>query len=405
MPEYLYTARTQNGKLKKDRFRAKDEKALSDYLKNQGLILTTAKEIHKGGKFSLQNIFNKLSRVPAVQKIFFTQNLSVMIKTGFSLAMALNTLSQQSSNKKLQTAILEIKADVENGVSFSNALSKHPGIFSELFVNMIAAGEASGKLDEVLGYLTNQMRKEHALIAKVRSAMMYPTVVVVAMIGIGIVMMITVVPQITSIYTESQLDLPLPTKILIFVSNLMTHQGIFIGIGVAVLAYAFLRFKKTKKGKKYWDTIMLKMPLLGNIIKKINLARFTRTLSSLLKTDIPIVQTFQIISKTLGNSFYIEAMVEASESVKKGISIVKTLETKPKIFPPVVTQMISVGEESGTLDSISEEIANFYEDDVDQTMSGLSSIIEPILMLVIGGVVAVVALAVLMPMYGLVQAI
>jgi type IV pilus assembly protein PilC len=405
MPEYLYTARTQDGKLKKDRFRAKDEKALSDYLKNQGLILTTAKEIHKGGKFSLQSILNKLSRIPTVQKIFFTQNLAVMIKTGFSLAMALNTLSQQSSNKKLQSVIVEIKADVENGVSFSNALSKHPGIFSELFVNMIAAGEASGKLDEVLGYLTNQMRKEHALIAKVRSAMMYPTVVVVAMVGIGIVMMITVVPQITSIYTESELDLPLPTKILIFVSNLMTHQGIFIAIGAAALVYAFLRFKKTKKGKKYWDTIMLKVPLLGNVIKKINLARFTRTLSSLLKTDIPIVQTFQIISKTLGNSLYREAMVEASESVKKGISIVKTLETKPKIFPAVVTQMIAVGEESGTLDNISEEIANFYEDDVDQTMSGLSSIIEPILMLVIGGVVAVVALAVLMPMYGLVQAV
>ena len=166
-----------------------------------------------------------------------------------------------------------------------------------------------------------------------------------------------------------------------------------------------MSFGKTKKGKKYWDTLLIKIPVLGTIIKKVNLARFTRTLSSLLKTDIPIVQTFQIISKTLGNTLYKESMIEASESVKKGISIVKTLETRPKIFPPVVTQMIAVGEESGTLDNIAEEIANFYEEDVDQTMSGLSSIVEPILMLVIGSVVAVVALAVLMPMYGLVQAI
>jgi type IV pilus assembly protein PilC len=405
MPEYAYTARTPDGKLKKDRFRTKDEKTLAEYLKNQGLILTSSKEIKKGGKFSLRGIADRFGRVPSVQKIFFTQNLSVMIRTGFSLALALNTLGQQTSNKKLKSVIEEVKQDVENGVAFSTALTKHPRIFSELFVNMIAAGEASGKLDEVLVYLTNQMRKEHSLIAKIRSAMMYPTVVVVAMVGIGVVMMITVVPQITSIYSESALTLPLPTRILIFTSNLMTHQGIYILIGVIALSYAFLRFKKTKKGKHLWDSFLLKMPLLGSVIKKINMARFTRTLSSLLKTDIPIVQTFQIISKTLGNSLYGESMMEAAESVKKGITIVRILEKKPKLFPPVVTQMIAVGEESGTLDTISEEIANFFEEDVDQTMTGLSSIIEPLLMLIIGGVVAVVALAVLMPMYGLVQAI
>lgn len=405
MPEYNYTARTPDGVLKKDHTRAKDEKALAEYLKAQGLILTSSKEIKKGGFSSIKSYFNKFGRVPVVQKIFFTQNLAVMVRTGFSLAMALNTLAQQATNKKLKLTIEEVKRDVENGVSFSNALGKHKTVFSELFINMIAAGEVSGKLDEVLGYLTNQMRKEHQLVAKVRSAMMYPSVVVIAMVGIGIVMMVTIVPQITGIYTESDLKLPLPTQILIFVSNAMLHQGIYIAIGFILLIYAFIKIKKTKKGKFYWDTLMVKTPLLGTIIKKINLARFTRTLSSLLKTDIPIVQTFQIISKTLGNSLYAESMYESSESVKKGISIVKTFEKKPKLFPTVVTQMIAVGEESGTLDTIAEEIANFYEEDVDQTMSGLSSIIEPILMLVIGGAVAVVALAVLMPMYGLVQTI
>lgn len=405
MPEYNYTARTPDGALKKDRFRAPDEKALAEHLKTQGLILTSSKEIKKGGAFSLKTMMNKFGRVPVVQKIFFTQNLAVMIRTGFSLAMALNTLAIQASNKKLKLTIEEVKRDVENGVSFSNALSKHKTIFSELFVNMIAAGEVSGKLDEVLGYLTKQMRKEHQLVAKVRSAMMYPSVVVVAMFGIGIVMMVTIVPQITGIYTQSDLQLPLPTRLLIFVSNTMINQGIYIGLGMIGLIYAFLKAKKTKKGKRLWDTLLLKTPILGTIIKKINLARFTRTLSSLLKTDIPIVQTFQIIAKTLGNSQYAESMLESSESVKKGISIVKTFEKKPKLFPTIVSQMISVGEESGTLDTISEEIANFYEEDVDTTMNGLSSIIEPVLMLIIGGVVAVVALAVLMPMYGMVQAI
>jgi type IV pilus assembly protein PilC len=405
MPEYSYTARTTDGKLKKDRYHAKDEKALADYLKNQELILTSSKEIKKGGSFSLQSLMNRFNKIPIVQKIFFTQNLSVMIKTGFSLGMALNTLSLQATNKKFKSIIEEVKRDVENGVAFSNALSKHPSVFSDLFVNMIAAGEASGKLDEVLIYLTNQMRKDHQLIAKVRSAMMYPTVVVIAMLGIGVVMMITVVPQITTIYTQSSLALPLPTRILIFTSNLFRNQGIFILIGAMLLYYAFRRYKKTKKGKHYWDTLLVNVPIFGNIIKKINLARFTRTLSSLLKTDIPIVQTFQIIAKTLGNSLYANCMLDASESVKKGVSIVKTLEQKPKLFPPVVTQMLAVGEESGTIDTVSEEVAKFYEEDVDETMSGLSSIIEPLLMLIIGGVVAVVALAVLMPMYGMVQAI
>ena len=405
MPEYLYTARTPDGKLKKDRLRMKDEKALADYLKNKGLILTSAKSIKKGGKFSLQNVLNKLSRVPTVQKIFFTQNLSVMVKTGFSLAQALKTIALQTTNKVFKEIIINIQHDVESGISFSNALAKHPKVFPELFVNMIAAGEVSGKLDEILITLTKQMKKDHALIAKVRSAMMYPSVVVVAMVGIGIVMMITVVPQLTDIYTEAEAELPLPTQILIGSSNLLANQGIWLGLGTILLAMIFIRLKKTKKGKYYFHKILLKIPIFAGIMKKINLARFARTLSSLLKTDIPIVQTLQIISKTLGNVHYQQAMLDASEKVKKGINIVNTLEEKPNLFPPVVTQMINIGEESGTLDTISDEIANFYEEDVDQTMSGLSAIIEPILMLLIGAVVAVLALAILMPMYGLVETI
>lgn len=405
MPEYIYTARTLDGKLKKDRANMKDEKTLSEYLKNQNLILTSAKQVGKGGVFSLEKLRAAFSRIPVVQKIFFTQNLSIMVKTGFSLAQALKTLVLQTDNKAFKAIISDIQRDVENGISFSNALAKHPRVFSELFVNMVAAGEASGKLDEILINLTKQMKKDHSLIAKVRSALMYPIVVVIAMGGIGVVMMITVVPQLTGIYTQSKLQLPLPTRLLIGISNLFTHQGVLLVVGLIVAVFLFIRFKKTKKGKFYLHKLLIKLPVFGSIIKKINIARFSRTLSSLLKTDIPIVQTLQIIAKTLGNVHYQAAMMDASEKVKKGISIAKTLEEKSNLFPPIVTQMLNIGEESGTLDSISDEIANFYEEDVDQTMSGLSSIIEPILMLVIGGVVAVMALAVLMPMYGLVEAI
>lgn len=405
MPEFFYTARTEEGKLVKDRIKIKDEAALKDYLKSKNLILTIAKQSDKNATGKLDKLLNKLSKVPIVEKIFFTQNLSVMVKTGFSLAQALNTLALQTTNKKFQEIINDIKHDVENGISFSNALEKHPKVFSELFINMIAAGEVSGKLDEVLIGLTKQMKKDHKLVSNVRTALMYPAVIVVAMIAIGTIMMVTIIPQLVGIFEEAGTELPLTTTILITLSNVLSNQGIYIGIGVIILGFAFARIKKTKKGKYIIHSILLKIPVFNKIIKKINVARFTRTLSSLLKTDIPIVQTLQIISKTLGNVLFKEALLDASERVKKGISISKTLETKPELFSPIVTQMINIGEESGTLDTISDEIADFYEEDVDQTMEGLSSIIEPILMLVIGGVVAVVALAVLQPMYGLVETI
>ncbi|MBI5038084.1 MAG: type II secretion system F family protein [Candidatus Kerfeldbacteria bacterium] len=406
MAEYQYTARTPEGKLVKDRMRAKSTDALADDLKNKGLILTQAKEMRPGGGTNFfQSMMNSMSGVPIVDKIFFTQNLSIMVKTGFSLSQALKTLSAQTSNKKFKGIIDDIRSDVESGAALSNSLQRFPKVFPEIFVNMISAGEASGKLDEILITLTNQMKKDHQIVSKVRAALTYPSIVIFAMIVIGVVMMVTVVPQLLSVFDESTTELPVTTKILVAFSDLLKNYLLYVVGFVAVLAVAFLRFRKTKSGKKLIHATILKLPLISPVVKKVNLARFTRTLSSLLKTDIPIVQTMQIISKVLGNVHYSNAVLIASEQVKKGVSIVKTLENESKLFPPIVTQMISVGEESGTLDSITEEIADFYEEDVDQTLNTLSSVIEPILMLFIGGAVAFLALSVLQPMYGLVEAI
>lgn len=405
MPEYIYTARSQDGMLKKDRINVKDEKALAEYLRSQGLILTSAKLAKEEKKSKLDFLTSLFSKVPAVQKMFFTQNLQVMVRTGFSLANALRTVALQTQNKKFQKIIQDLQHDVESGISFSNALSKHKKVFSELFINMVAAGEISGKLDETLKYLTVQMKKDHELISKVKSAMMYPAIVVIAMVGIGIAMMIFVIPKMLVIFEEMQANLPLPTKILLGTSNFLAHNGFLTAIVLIIFVVILSRVARTKGGKATYHKILLKLPLISGIIKKINLARFTRTLSSLLKTDIPIVQSFQIISRTLGNVHYKQAMLETADKVKRGMSIVKSLEERPNLFPPVVTQMIAVGEESGTLDSITDEIAIFYEADVDQTMSNLAVIIEPILMLVLGGAVAVMALAIIMPMYSLVEVI
>ncbi len=405
MPEFFYTARTAEGKLKRDRINMKDEQSLANYLRTQGYILTSAKPAAEAQEGFLKKFLGGLSGVSVVEKIFFTQNLEVMLRTGFSLAAALKTIGDQTENKRMKQVIINLQQDVENGIAFSTALGRHPRIFGELFVNMVAAGEASGKLDEVLKRLTDQMRKDHALIAKVRSALTYPAIVIFAMIVIGIVMMTFVIPKLLEIFADAQVQLPLPTRILIWMTHVLTSYGIFLLFGVLVIAFVLYRFKKTYRGKRFFHLVMLKMPIASKIIKNINIARFTRTLSSLLKTDIPIVQTFQIISKTLGNVYYSAAVMETSEQVKKGISIMKSLETKRELFPPIVTQMISVGEESGSLDTISEEIAKFYEEAVDQTMQNLSTIIEPVLVLFLGAAVAGLALAVILPIYSLSEAI
>jgi len=344
----------------------------------------------------------RFMRVKLPQKIFFTENLRVMVKAGLSLTEALRTLALQTEHKGFKAVILELNADVEKGTSLSAALAKHERLFEPIFVNMIAAGEVSGTLEKTLEQLTTQMRKDYDLISKVKGAMTYPLVVLSATVLIGIGMMIFVVPQILSIFEEIGTDeLPLPTKILIFVSDTMKAYWPFIVIGVIALITSFLWAIKTRPGKRVWHKILLKMPIIGPIIMKINLARFARTLSSLLRTDIPIVQGLTITADIVRNIYYHDACIAMAEAVKKGETISQVLERNPKLFPPLVIQMTAVGERAGTVDEMLQEIAEFYEKQVEQIMGSLSSIIEPILIIFLGGAVGGIALAIITPIYSL----
>ncbi len=400
MPVFAYTARTTQGTIVTGTQDAKDEKFLASLLRVRGLSLVRAKPPAASASkhFSLNITFG---RVPVVEKIVFLQNLQVMVRTGFSLGHALDVLAQQTEHKGFQKTIKEITADVESGVTFSAALAKYPKVFPELFVNMVAAGEVSGKLDEVLLRLTNQIRKDHQLVAKVRGALMYPTIVIIAMIVLGTAMMIFVIPKLLDVFTQSGGTLPLPTRILIAISSFMQHYIFFLIPAVIGLSFLFRWWIHTPRGRMLWHLLLLRAPIIGPILKKINLARFTRTLSSLLRTDIPIVQTFHIIAKTMGNVVFRKSLNETAEELKKGSSIAKVLTKYTKLYPPVVAQMVSVGEESGTLDTISEEIAKFYEEEVDQVMSNLTSILEPVLILILGGGVGGIVVAVILPIYSL----
>lgn len=359
----------------------------------------------KNAMGAINRLLERFTPIAVSEKLFFVQNLGIMLKAGISLSVGLKTLAKQTNNKRFFSIITDISKNVEKGVTFTASLKPHEKIFGQLFVNMIESGELSGKLEEVLKRLYIQFKKNHELLAKIKGALTYPIVILTAMSGIGIFMMIFVVPKITAMFKDFNAELPLATKILIKLSDSLVAHGLLYLIGLVVLALIIVQLVKTNKGKYVWHGLLLKLPIFSPIIKKINLARFARTISSLLKTDIMIIKSFQITANVLGNVYYREALNEMSDKIKKGGTINEVIANYPKLFPPMVVQMISIGEETGELDYILEELAEFYEGEIDQTMNNLPAIIEPILILVLGVVVGGMAVAVIMPMYSLTSVI
>ncbi|MCK5416059.1 type II secretion system F family protein [Candidatus Parcubacteria bacterium] len=345
----------------------------------------------------------KLSRVPLKEKLFFVQHLGLMLKSGISLSIALKTLAKQTENKRFQIVLMDIGTKVEKGTEFSNSLKPYDKIFGELFINMIEAGEISGKLESVLKELFIQMKKENTLVSKVKGALTYPAVIIFAMLGIGTFMLLVIIPKITEVFTEMSIELPLPTKILIGTSEAIRNNGLITIVVVAIFIITVVKILSTRKGKFIFQSILLKTPIISPIVKKINLARFSRTISSLLKTDIMIIKTFEITANVLGNLHYRQALQEMADEIRKGEKLSDSIKKYPNLFTPIVVQMIAVGEETGELDNILIELAEFYEEEVDLIMDNLPSIIEPLLILALGLGVGGVAISIIMPMYSITQ--
>lgn len=400
MAVFSYTAKDAKKKTIKGQIVAENEASLSSKLQAMGLTLTSS-TTETVGKKNLSGWFEEIQGVPVVQKIFFTQNLGVMLRGGFSIGRAMGTLALQTNHKYFKKIILNLQDNLESGQTFAQSLKKYPRVFPELFINMVAAGEASGKLDEVLKSLTHQMKKDFALVSKVKGAMTYPIIVVVAMVGAAVAMITLVIPKLQDVFNQNGGTLPLPTRILIAISDSLIHHWIWYIVGIIAVTAAIIFTGRTTKGKWAFDAFFLRAPIAGPIVKKINIARFTRSLSSMLATDIPIIQTFQIIGRTLSSAHYRKSVEDAAQALRTGVSIGKVLERYPMLYPPLIQQMVAVGEESGTLDEVSGDLATFFEEEVDQTMSNLSTIIEPILLLVLGVGVASMALAIMLPIYGL----
>ncbi len=401
MPLFKYTARDKTGQEKAGEMNAPDEHALALMLREQGLLLTSAVSKGEEGKKKKSVLSMELGGVPMIQKILFTQHLGVMLDAGLSLAKALRVLSQQSGKKYFAEVITTIQKRVEQGSSFAESLNAYPKIFPPVYVSMVKLGEKSGNLSKVLRELAVQMKKTYDLTRKVKGAMYYPAVILLTMVGIGIMLVVYVLPKLVDVFEGLGGDLPLTTRLLISGSKFMQANWLWLVIGTGVLIAIIIFLLRSNSGKKGMSSVGLKIPKIGGIIKKVNIARFCRTFSSLLKSGVPIVDSLQIVAETLGNEKYHEAVINSSKVVKTGTAISQSFAGYEDIFPPIVTQIMNVGEETGTLDEVLTELADFYEEDVAQELENVSSIIEPILMLVLGGGVALLAVSIIGPIYSL----
>ncbi len=348
---------------------------------------------------------SRITRIPVAQKLFLVQQLSIMIRTGISLAVAIKTLKDQTVNRGLRRILGDLGAEVERGTTLAKALEAHRAVFGDLFISMVAGGEASGRLEDVLQQLYEQLKRDHALMAKVRGAMIYPAVIIIAMVGVAVLTMIFVIPNLISIFQEINVPLPLATRVLIRLSRFSTRYGAYAAVFVIIGGIVLVRLLRSGRPRYAWHWLLLKLPVAGVIIQKINIARFCRTFSSLLKTDIAVVRGFEITAAILGHEHYRRLLLEAKEKVKRGTSIKESLVSRGQLFPPVVLQMIAVGEETGALDTVLAESAAFYENDLEQTMTALPTLIEPILIVLLGLGVAAMAVAVITPLYSLSQQI
>lgn len=403
MPKYSYTAQSSQGESKSGVLEAKDEHQLARILRQEGLILIRAEP---GGKLAKRNFEISLPSfgVSLTEKLFFTRNLRVMVSAGLPLPRALETLTKQAKNKKFKNAILNIREEIVKGKSFSDSLTKYPDIFSELFQNMVRVGEESGTLEGALQTLSQQIEREYELKSRIKGAMIYPAVIICAMIGIGILMLVMVVPQLAQTFEELEIELPLTTQIVIGIGNFLKEKWYLVIFIIFVLAFLLGRAAKTETGKRIIDKLTLRAPIISPIIRKINTAYTTRTLSSLIAAGVPIIRSLEITSGTLGNIYYKSAITAVAERVKKGEKIAQALESYENIYPSIVIQMVAVGEETGETSGILTQLAEFFEEEVSNATKNLATVIEPVIMLIIGAAIGFFAVSMIQPMYTMIGA-
>jgi len=399
MPEYKYTAKKRDGSDEIGEMNVKNERELAISLKEQGLILISARIKSEKKSFSFSLPF--ANRIPLTEKLMMTRNMQVMISAGISLPRCIKTLSIQTKSKAFKRALNKIEEDILKGDSFSQAIKKHPKIFSNLFCSMVKVGEQTGGLDNALEVLSFHLERTHRLRSKIKGALMYPIIVVGAMLLIGGVMLVKVVPQLSSALATLNVELPKLTKIVMGLGDFFAQKWYILIFAIILISFFLTVLSKRQKGKRMIHMILLKVPFVSGLIRKINTAYASRTLGSLIKGGVPIVEALEISADSLGNYFYAQSLRFAAQEVKKGKRISESVEKFPHLYPPLFIQMLQVGEETGKTSDILGKLSDFLEEEVTNITQNLSSVIEPVLLLLIGGVIAFFAISMMQPIYSM----
>jgi type IV pilus assembly protein PilC len=397
---YMWKGKSPSGEILSGEYAADTKEDLIGYLRKRKIIITSVRERSK--EFSITMPWEK--RVSVKDLGVFTRQFATMINAGLPMVQCLDILSSQIEKPYFRQTVATVMSDVEGGSTLGEALAKHPNIFSRLFVNMIEAGEAGGILDLILNRLAVYLEKADQLQRKIKSAMTYPSVVCFVALGATLFMLMFIIPTFAKMFSDFGGELPTPTKIVMGLSNFLRLYWYFLLGGAVAAIIAFNRFYKTDVGRTKMDGLMLKIPVLGMVIRKGAVARFTRTLGTLISSGVPILNGLEITARTSGNKIIEIAVMETKESISQGNTISDPLK-KCGVFPPMVTQMIGVGEQTGALDEMLEKIANFYDDEVDTAVDSLTSIIEPAMIVVMGGIVGSMLIAMYLPMFKLISVV
>jgi len=401
MAVFRYTGKTRAGVAQKGEIEATDRAAATAMLRQRQLLVTSLRPKPKDIQLKIPGIGGKIKEQEAV---IFTRQFATMIDAGLPLVQCLDILSRQAENKEFAKVIGQVKTDVESGDSLADALRKHPKVYSHFYVNMVEAGEAGGMLDTILGRLAAYMEKAASLKSEVRGAMVYPAVIVSIAILVVVFLLIYVIPVFAEMFDSFGGTLPAPTRFVMFLSDLVQAYILYTIPFVVALFLLFRRFYRTDKGRLVVDKLVLKLPVFGPLIQKVSVAKFTRTLGTLVGSGVPIIDGLEITARTAGNKVVEGAVLSIITSIKEGETIAEPL-SREAIFPPMVVQMIEVGESAGALDTMLNKIADFYDEEVDTAVKALTKLMEPMLMVFLGTVVGGMVVAMYLPIFKIAGAV
>ncbi len=393
---FEYSARTRSGETRAGTIKAKNREEAVNLLRQQGLILTSLREKKVTGLFGMGG------KVKDKELAIFTKQFSVMIDAGLPLVQCLDILASQQENKYFANILENVRNDVEQGSTLADAMRKHPKAFDDLYTNLVAAGETGGILDVIMQRLSIYIEKAYKLKSSFKSAMTYPVTVITIAILIVALILWKVIPAFASMFAGLGAELPLPTRLVIALSHFVVHFGLWIILFFVLVFIGIKKFYKTETGRKLIDSMVLKLPIMGIIFKKIAVARFSRTLATLVSSGVSILEGLMITAKTAGNKIIEDAVLEARLQVEQGKTISEPLKNT-NVFPPMVVQMIGVGEQTGALDTMLSKIADFYEEEVDQAVGQLMSLLEPVMIVVLGGLVGGIVVSMYLPIFDLIK--